>query len=106
MEFDKETAGFNCHYENKTREKAHKINQAKEIQVKNDEHEVLKNCERLTKSETEMNGQTKVKDKHKLFSCYKKFEGMNLINKAIECGHIDEIGIEQDKESNTANNLE
>ncbi|CAG8773471.1 45439_t:CDS:2 [Gigaspora margarita] len=55
------------------------INIIKEIQVKKDEHKVLKDCERLTKIETEMDKQIRVKDK---------------------------IGIEQDEEPNTANDLE
>ncbi|CAG8716471.1 1295_t:CDS:2 [Gigaspora margarita] len=61
------------------------ISQAKEFQVKKNEHEAFKNCERLTKIEIEMDEQTRDKDKHKALPCYKKTA---------------------DEEPNTATNLE
>ncbi|KAF0446589.1 hypothetical protein F8M41_002898 [Gigaspora margarita] len=105
MGFDNEIASLNCRYENGTGEKAHKINQAKEIQVKKDEHKALKDCERLTEIETETDEQTRVKDKYKALSCYKKSAGMDLINEAMEHDYINGIGIEQDEEPDTTNNL-
>ncbi|KAF0458459.1 hypothetical protein F8M41_000974 [Gigaspora margarita] len=106
MGFNKEKAGLNCRYENGTGEKAHEINQAEEIQVEKDEHKALKDCERLTEIETETDEQTRVKDKHKALSCYKKSAGMDLVDEAMERDHINGIGIEQDEEPDTTNNLE
>ncbi|KAF0505205.1 hypothetical protein F8M41_019324 [Gigaspora margarita] len=103
MEIDKD---LDCCYKNGNREKAHEINQAREIQVKKDEYEAFKDCERLTKIETKTDKQTRVKDKDKAFPCYKKTTVMDSIDETIECSYINRIGTEQDEEPNTTNNLE
>ncbi|RIB21775.1 hypothetical protein C2G38_2175641 [Gigaspora rosea] len=78
----------------------------KETAIEKDRHEVFKDCERLTEIETETDKQTRVKDKHKAFPCYKKTIEMALIDETIEHGHINGIGIKRDEETDTANNLE